>query len=252
MRKCMDFAKKEGYSQVELCVARENTRAVSLYEEFGFSVTGSLPDTDMFHERPMSLLVMTASVAPALCHALPDSIMKPDIVVLGEEHHDALFNFITVCRLESPYLSVSGTEASSMLHETSEETAQRREKFVSDYAGNDGKFLAAICDGEIIGAASVKPMNPLLGILNICVLRQYQGMGIGHMLMTEAMKAADAMKLHTVEAESIVDNRKAIRLLEDFGFLPRRYRISGALSDGIAYDTLLMTARTGSAVKNLC
>lgn len=43
MTECIKWCKEKGVSQIELDVVKENVRAIKMYEEFGFEITGTIP-----------------------------------------------------------------------------------------------------------------------------------------------------------------------------------------------------------------
>ncbi|MEU2062215.1 ribosomal protein S18-alanine N-acetyltransferase [Streptomyces sp. NPDC013455] len=79
-------------------------------------------------------------------------------------------------------------------------------------------------DGRIVGYAGLAAAGELADVQTIAVARDHQGTGLGARLLTELLRAATAFECHEVMLECRVDNVRAQRLYERFGFAPIGFR----------------------------
>lgn len=68
--------------------------------------------------------------------------------------------------------------------------------------------------------------------LGICILKDYWGLGIGKLFMESLLEFAQASGLKVITLEVLVDNERAIRLYQAFGF-----EIRGRLSQRLRVDS---------------
>jgi len=107
---------------------------------------------------------------------------------------------------------------------TSEEIWQQR---LADTAapGKTDLSLVAERDGEVVGSAGLHPAGAALrrrhcALLGISVAREAQGQGVGAALMAALCDFADHWgQVLRIELSVFVDNTRAIRLYERFGFV---------------------------------
>ncbi|MFF9807142.1 ribosomal protein S18-alanine N-acetyltransferase [Streptomyces coeruleorubidus] len=80
------------------------------------------------------------------------------------------------------------------------------------------KYLVAEEGGRIVGYAGVASSGEQADIQTIAVTREYWGTGLGSRLLTELLRAATAFECAEVMLECRVDNIRARKLYERFGF----------------------------------
>jgi len=93
---------------------------------------------------------------------------------------------------------------------------------------------------EIVGFAFIKLRNRYYGELGIGVRDEFQGMGIGSMLMEILIALARKEGLKRIGLTVLADNYKALRLYEKFGFKKIRYIKNGDVYRGKKYDCIEM------------
>lgn len=79
-------------------------------------------------------------------------------------------------------------------------------------------------DGRIVGYAGLAALGELADVQTIGVTRAYTGAGLGSELLTDLLKHATAFECATVLLEVRVDNTRAQKLYERFGFEPIGFR----------------------------
>ncbi|MBL1081466.1 ribosomal protein S18-alanine N-acetyltransferase [Streptomyces actinomycinicus] len=109
------------------------------------------------------------------------------------------------------------------------EDAWSRGMFWSELAHARGpeanrRYLVAESDGRIVGYAGLASSGELADVQTIAVARDHQGTGLGARLLTELLRAATAFECHEVMLECRVDNVRAQKLYERFGFAPIGFR----------------------------
>jgi ribosomal-protein-alanine N-acetyltransferase len=89
-----------------------------------------------------------------------------------------------------------------------------------DAGGSDGDT-----DGErIVGYAGLAAAGDLADVQTIAVARDHWGTGLGGRLLTELLRAATAFECAEVMLECRIDNVRAQKLYERFGFEPIGFR----------------------------
>ncbi|WP_129311827.1 ribosomal protein S18-alanine N-acetyltransferase [Streptomyces sp. L2] len=78
--------------------------------------------------------------------------------------------------------------------------------------------------GRILGYAGLAASGELGDVQTIAVARDQQGTGLGGRLLTELLRAATAFECAEVMLECRVDNVRAQKLYERFGFAPIGFR----------------------------
>ncbi|OIK25969.1 ribosomal protein S18-alanine N-acetyltransferase [Streptomyces malaysiense] len=78
--------------------------------------------------------------------------------------------------------------------------------------------------GRVVGYAGLAASGDLADIQTIAVSRDLQGSGLGGRLLTDLLRAATAFECHEVMLECRVDNIRAQKLYERFGFAPIGFR----------------------------
>jgi len=152
-----------------------------------------------------------------------------DIEPLSEERAEAFRAAVDSVAREGRYLAM--LEAFPL-----EETR----KFVAENVAKKRPHFLAVCDDEVVGWCDVieKPRDTLRhsGILGMGIVRPYRGRGIGSALMERTLADAKAKGFTRIELTVRVDNERAKKLYEKFGFsvegLCRRHmRVHGEYKD---------------------
>ncbi|MEU1514057.1 ribosomal protein S18-alanine N-acetyltransferase [Streptomyces sp. NPDC005811] len=103
------------------------------------------------------------------------------------------------------------------------EDAWSRGMFWSELAHARGaeatrRYLVAEQDGRVVGYAGLASAGDLADVQTIAVAREQWGTGLGGRLLTELLRAATAFDCAEVMLECRVDNVRAQKLYERFGF----------------------------------
>ncbi|MER5215052.1 ribosomal protein S18-alanine N-acetyltransferase [Streptomyces sp. NPDC002838] len=103
------------------------------------------------------------------------------------------------------------------------EDAWSRGMFWSELAHARGpeatrRYLVAEQDDRIVGYAGLASSGDLADVQTIAVARDHQGTGLGGRLLTELLRAATAFECAEVMLECRIDNVRAQKLYERFGF----------------------------------
>ncbi|MEU5089522.1 ribosomal protein S18-alanine N-acetyltransferase [Streptomyces sp. NPDC021356] len=105
------------------------------------------------------------------------------------------------------------------------EDAWSRGMFWSELAHSRGpaatrRYVVAEDDGRIVGYAGLVASGDQGDVQTIAVARELWGSGLGARLLTELLRAATAFECTEVMLECRVDNLRAQKLYERFGFAP--------------------------------
>jgi ribosomal-protein-alanine N-acetyltransferase len=103
------------------------------------------------------------------------------------------------------------------------EDAWSRGMFWSELAHSRGpeatrRYVVAEDDGRIVGYAGLASAGELADVQTIAVARDHWGTGLGATLLTELLRAATAFECAEVMLECRIDNIRAQKLYERFGF----------------------------------
>ena len=109
------------------------------------------------------------------------------------------------------------------------EDAWSRGMFWSELAHSRGPaatrhYVVAESEGRIVGYAGLAASGDLADVQTIAVARDQQGSGLGGRLLTDLLRAATAFECREVMLECRVDNVRAQKLYERFGFAPIGFR----------------------------
>ncbi|ARP71857.1 ribosomal-protein-alanine N-acetyltransferase RimI [Streptomyces pluripotens] len=109
------------------------------------------------------------------------------------------------------------------------EDAWSRGMFWSELAHSRGpqatrRYLVAASGARIVGYAGLAASGELADVQTLAVARDQQGTGLGGRLLAELLRAATAFECHEVLLECRVDNVRAQKLYERFGFAPIGFR----------------------------
>jgi RimJ/RimL family protein N-acetyltransferase len=78
--------------------------------------------------------------------------------------------------------------------------------------------LVAMIDEQVVGYGHLDPENNIIW-LGICVVPSFQGKRIGRRIMKELLKKAHALSVKEIALSVDIDNKAAIQLYENFGFV---------------------------------
>ena len=81
------------------------------------------------------------------------------------------------------------------------------------------RFYIAKCDGKIVGYISYMVVYSDADLVNIAVLPEYRGLGIGKRLLHEMVMDCDDLDLTYIHLEVRKSNTVAIKLYESYGFI---------------------------------
>jgi len=103
------------------------------------------------------------------------------------------------------------------------EDAWSRGMFWSELAHSRGpdatrRYVVAEEGGRIVGYAGLASAGELADVQTIAVARDHWGTGLGATLLTELLRAASAFECAEVMLECRIDNLRAQKLYERFGF----------------------------------
>ncbi|MFE3034503.1 ribosomal protein S18-alanine N-acetyltransferase [Streptomyces canus] len=103
------------------------------------------------------------------------------------------------------------------------EDAWSRGMFWSELAHSRGpeatrRYVVAEENGRIVGYAGLASAGELADVQTIAVARDHWGTGLGATLLTELLRAATAFECAEVMLECRIDNIRAQKLYERFGF----------------------------------
>lgn len=109
------------------------------------------------------------------------------------------------------------------------EDAWSRGMFWSELAHARGadasrRYVVAEQGERIVGYAGLAASGEQADVQTIAVARDLQGTGLGSRLLTELLRAATAFECAEVMLECRVDNTRAQKLYERFGFEPIGFR----------------------------
>ena len=116
--------------------------------------------------------------------------------------------------------------------------------FVSNNIARGNPHFVALASETVVGWCDiVRPEHPWethSGTLGMGVLSNFRGQGIGLRLMTAALDAARAAKLHRVALQVLATNTTAIALYAKVGFTHEGRRRDAMLTDAGYCDLLTM------------
>ncbi|MET9456739.1 ribosomal protein S18-alanine N-acetyltransferase [Streptomyces canus] len=129
------------------------------------------------------------------------------------------------------------------------EDAWSRGMFWSELAHSRGpeatrRYVVAEEGERLVGYAGLASAGELADVQTIAVARDYWGTGLGSVLLTELLRAATAFECAEVMLECRIDNIRAQKLYERFGFEAIGFR-RGYYQPGNV-DALVMRLTTAS------
>nr|WP_189932172.1 ribosomal protein S18-alanine N-acetyltransferase [Streptomyces sulfonofaciens] len=111
--------------------------------------------------------------------------------------------------------------------------------------GATRRYVVAEADGRLLGYAGLAVSGDLADVQTIAVVRDQWGTGLGARLLTDLLRHATAAECAEVMLEVRVDNTRAQRLYQRFGFEPIGFR-RGYYQPGNV-DALVMRLLTRTA-----
>ncbi|MCD6450272.1 MAG: GNAT family N-acetyltransferase [Thermotogaceae bacterium] len=148
-------------------------------------------------------------------------------------------------RLHEFYLKVtSETEFLVTLPEEVLDVASERNLIRIYRSSHNRLYLVAFYSSQIIGALKLagnrrKRMSHVAE-LSIAVKKDFWGLGVGSILMKEAINWAKSHEIKRIELTVLDNNKRAINLYNKFGFVEEcRMKMATILSDG-HHDLILM------------
>ena len=107
-------------------------------------------------------------------------------------------------------------------------------------------LVAEDAEGRLVGYAGLASSGDLADIQTIAVARDQWGTGLGGLLLTELLKAATAFECAEVMLECRIDNIRAQKLYERFGFEPIGFRRGYYQPGNIDALVMRLTTQTSS------
>lgn len=113
-------------------------------------------------------------------------------------------------------------------------------KFVLRTIAQRAPQFVALADARVVGWCDIlpKPHPTMLhsGVLGMGLIREYRGRGIGRALVDATLQAAKASGISRIELTVRVDNERARRLYQSFGFVTeglcsRHMKVDGEFKD---------------------
>lgn len=115
-------------------------------------------------------------------------------------------------------------------------TIEQEEAFIQNLQNKQSCFLLAILNDQIVGNVSVNLIRHNLRFLHrasmgITIQKSAWGLGIGRILMQEAIKWCEMNHVEQLELDVVTSNERAIQLYQSFGFV-----IQGHLYHALKYE----------------
>lgn len=121
---------------------------------------------------------------------------------------------------------------------------EKIKNFVSDNLANGSPHFVALAGGELVGSCEIErsnlPVHSHVGSLDMAVLPDYRGKGIGRSLIDAALSDDRRLGLARVGLGVFADNSRAIALYELVGFKREGLLRNGACFDSRFVDTVFM------------
>jgi ribosomal protein S18 acetylase RimI-like enzyme len=161
------------------------------------------------------------------------SLMTADVVPIASKDIESYWRAIDTIARERKYLTL--LEAFPL--------PQTREFLLGLMERGDPVFVA-LANGEVVGWCDIRrhlfPAHLHRGTLDMGVVPDYRGRGIGARLMDQALKQAFATGFVRVELSVRADNTRAIRLYEKVGFVREGVLRDAVFVDGEFHDAIAM------------
>lgn len=127
---------------------------------------------------------------------------------------------------------------------TPEEPAGRVRNKILNLTEDDFWYVAED-EGQVIGLVMLKRYSNArkkhVGVIGLMVDRNYQGMGIGNLLLEKIINLADnKLNIKRLELNVFIDNERAIKLYEKHGFKIEGTQKYAAIKNDSFTDELMM------------
>jgi RimJ/RimL family protein N-acetyltransferase len=125
-------------------------------------------------------------------------------------------------------------------------TVEQEKRFIAETAQSaNALFLLAEVEQEIVSvltfSAGKRPRTAHVGEFGISVLKKYWGMGIGSKMLAYLLAwAEETGTVRKINLRVLVDNLRAIRLYEKFGFKVEGVQTRDLCINGQFYDAFFM------------
>lgn len=145
------------------------------------------------------------------------------------------------------YMGKVNNESKNLMREPEEfnMTLEDEKKFIENAVNSENQCFIVALDGDLIVSSSgfhgsnLKRVNHRVS-LGISVLNEYQGLGLGTIVMKELIKKAVLLNKTKLDLEVRIDNKNAIRLYENLGFIREGIIKNGFYVDNKFVDLLVM------------
>ncbi len=145
------------------------------------------------------------------------------------------------------YMDKVNRESKNLMREPEEltMTLEDEEKFINNTMNSKNRCFIIALDGDLIISSSGFHGSSLRRVkhrvaLGISVLEDYQGLGIGTIVMKELVKKAIEQGKTKMDLEVRIDNKSAIKLYENLGFIKEGIIKNGFYVDNKFIDLLVM------------
>lgn len=159
----------------------------------------------------------------------------------GEGDAEAMLAYLRQVSGETHFMIRYPEEAEAM-------TLEGEKAFLTRQAAADARsmMINAVVDGRIVGNVGLNPVADRIKLrhrasLGIAIVKDFWGMGLGTLLMEEALRETAKLGFYQVELGVYEDNERAIRLYEKLGFA--RWGVTKnafRLKEGVMIDEILM------------
>ena len=165
---------------------------------------------------------------------------KPTVLKIGRTIRIRSYEPTDEERLVSMYASLS---RESLRWSMPPYNRWRIERWTSD--PENSIILIALDKDKVVGHLQISiitsPRFREMGDLFVYLHQEYQNLGLGAALLTEAIVQARARHLHRVELTIVADNRRAIHVYEKVGFIREGLKKENYLGeDGKYHDEAIM------------
>ena len=145
------------------------------------------------------------------------------------------------------YMHKVNSESKNLLREPDEFnlTIEQEEKFIKMATESPNACTLLVLDGDLIISSSgfhgnsLKRLNHRVS-LGVSVLVEYQGLGLGRIVMEVLIERALELKKTKMDLEVRIDNYSAIHLYETLGFIEEGIIKRGIFVDNKYVDLLIM------------
>jgi len=113
---------------------------------------------------------------------------------------------------------ISHAAAAAEVEKASFSQPWSEQSLVSQLERDDSEMFVAVCDNETVGWSGLEHSFGEGSVLNIAVLPQYRGLGIGEALTAKLVEKSKELKLDWLMLEVRPSNTAAVTLYKKLGF----------------------------------